>query len=414
MVPLHDSGDTNLLPRLAFILAWTALFAGLTLPTIAPGAANIAIFTLMGVGLLVLAAVPGARAVFRQPSIQLALLAGLALVVALAATATSPMHIVMIFVLAPLWLAGLLAALLVRLGRWLTPLVIASFALAGAAGGAAIATFDVLLLQHERGGQMVNNPIHLADLSLMLGFVALGGVLDRRPIRLLFLLGPVLALLAIWFSGSRGPLVAFVPMVVVGGTVLALMTLPRRLALAVGLTVIAMVGVAGFAVLGLGLGGRLESLGELGNVLLTGSSADSSTSQRLFMYHSAWNAFQASPWFGHGLIDYTAIAGQYAPTGPSTLNSGHLHNDVADFAVVGGLLGLVCYGLLLVAPIAGGLAVRGANRPAAIYLGIVTSLGYLGMGQTNAMFGILTQTVVYAVVLALIAALGELGRGESA
>lgn len=402
-----------MLPRLVFVLAWAALLAGLTLPTIAPEIANVATLIFMGAGLLLLAIVPAARAVLRQRSVLLALLAGLALLLALTMTAKSPMHIIAVLVLAPLWLAGMHAGLLVRLGQWLTPLVIASFALAGAAGGAAIAAFDVLVRQQDRGGFLVNNPIHLADLSLMLGFVALLGLLDRRPIRLLFLLGPVLALITVWFSGSRGPLVAFVPMLVVGGIAIAWMTLPRPAAIAAAVIVIAVVGIGGFAIIGLGLGGRLSSIGEVSTVLLTGSSADGATSERLFMYQSAWSAFWASPWFGHGMIDYTAIARQYAPAGPEFPLSEHLHSDIANFAVIGGGLGLLSYGLLLVAPLAGGLAVRGPNQQAAIYLGLVGSVGYLGMGLTNAMFGVLSQTVVYAVILAVIAALGELDRGET-
>ena len=67
----------------------------------------------------------------------------------------------------------------------------------------------------------------------------------------------------------------------------------------------------------------------------------------------------------------------------------------------------------LVAPLVGGLAVRGPDRPAAIYLGMVAGVGYLGMGLTNAMFGVLSQTVVYAVIPALIAALGQLGQAKT-
>lgn len=403
----------NLLPRLFSTLAWAALLAGLTLPTIAPEVANVATLTLMGIGLLTLAIVPAARAVLRQRSVLVPLVAGLLLLLALAITAKSPMHIAVIMVLAPLWLAGPYAGLLVRPGRWLTPVTIASFALAGAAGGAAVAAFDVLVRQQDRGGFLVNNPIHLADLSLMLGFVALVGVLDWRPIRLLFLLGPVLALITVWFSGSRGPLVAFVPMFVVGGIAIAWMTLPGRLAMAAAVVVIAAVGIGGFAIIGLGLGGRLSSLGEVGTVLLTGSSADGATSERLFMYLSAWNAFWASPWFGHGMIDYTAIARQYAPIGPGYPISEHLHSDIANFAVIGGGLGLLSYGLLVLAPLAGALPVRGPNRRVAIYLSAVAGVGYFGMGLTNAMFGVLSQTVVYAVILALIAALGQLGQRET-
>jgi O-antigen ligase len=112
------------------------------------------------------------------------------------------------------------------------------------------------------------------------------------------------------------------------------------------------------------------------------------------------------------MIEFTTSAAAFAPPGPGYAPSSHLHNDLADFAVIGGLLGLICYGLLLAAPFAGGLATRGRHRHAALYLGVLASLGYLSMGLTNAMFGILTQTVVYGVLLALIAALAQLGQED--
>lgn len=407
----------NVLPKLVFMLAWAALFAGLTLPTPTPEVANIATLVLMGAGLVLLALVPSARLVLRQPAIVLSGAAGVVLLAALGFTASSPQHIAMIMVLSPLWLAGPHAGLLTRLGARLTPLVIASFALAGAAAGAAIAAYGALVLQLERGGYLVNNPIHLGDLSLMLGFVALVGMLDRRRVRFVFLLGPVLALTAVWFTGSRGPLVAFVPMLVVAAAVLAAMTLSRRQATTAIAGVVLLIAVAGTSMIGLGLGGRLGGLGEAAMALVTGGPTDGAIGERLFMYQAAWNAFWASPWFGYGMVDYTISAAPFAPPGPGYPPSGHLHSDLADFAVIGGVLGLISYGLLLAAPLVGALATRGQNRQAALYLGATASVGYLSMGLTNAMFGILTQTVVYAVILALIAALAQpalLAQGETA
>ena len=105
------------------------------------------------------------------------------------------------------------------------------------------------------------------------------------------------------------------------------------------------------------------------------------------------------------MIDFTTLVAPYMPPQYDYAPSGHLHNDIADFAVIGGALGLACYGLLLAAPVAGGLSARGPNRAMILYLGVVTSLGYFTMGLTNAMFGILTQTVLYGVILSLMATL---------
>ena len=392
------------------LLAWMAVAAGLVGSTILPEITNIATLSLMGVGLLILAAIPATRAVLAQPTVWVPLLAGLVLLVALLFTATTPIHVLVIFVLAPLWLVGPHAALLSRLKDRLTPELIARLALLGTAGAALVAGFDVLVLGADRGGFIVNNPIHLADIALMLGLITPIGLLDRGKHRYVYLLGPVLALATIWFSGSRGPLLAFVPMLICGAAALAWFTLPRRAALLSTIATIAVVGVAGFVVLGSPLAGRMGQFNEVVSLLSTGVVPEQFLDhERLTMLQSAWSAWLASPVYGHGMIDYTQIAASYGPADNPYPPSGHLHNDIADFAVIGGTLGLAAYGLLLLAPLIGAMRVHGPYRAAAIYLGLVTGIGYLAMGLTNAMFGILSQTVLYAVILALIAVLSVPG-----
>ena len=394
------------------ILAWVALFIGLVMPTLAPSTANIGTLVLMGIGLLWLLARPG-RAIVMQLAVWITLLAGAALVLALIPTATSVQHIIAILILAPIWFVAAHSALLRQLGQWLTPFVIGCFALTGAAAGAAIAVLDVLVLGEERGGGLVNNPIHHADITLMLGFVALVGLTSGSRRSLVFLLGPILALVAIWFSESRGPLLAFAPMLALGGGVLAVLTLPRRqAAMAIGTgAVLACLGA--YTMLSSGAAGRLASITEIGAVF-TGSAVDASATERLDMLHSAVNAFRASPIYGHGIIDYTDVAESFQPAGKNYSSWGHLHNDLADFAVIGGSLGLLSYGLLLLAPLLAGLQARGRWRPAVIYLGTVTPVGYFAMGLTNAMIGILAQTTLYAVILSLIATLSLEGKDHSA
>jgi O-antigen ligase len=68
-------------------------------------------------------------------------------------------------------------------------------------------------------------------------------------------------------------------------------------------------------------------------------------------------------------------------------------------------LGLLSYGLILLAPFAGAWRAQGSQRAPALYLALVASVGYAGMGLTNAMFGVLAQTLVYTVLLSLVAVL---------
>lgn len=394
-----------MLPKLLRLLAWAALLAGLCLTTPTPEIANVMTLVLLGVGVMILIASPQARPVLAQPVIGLPLLAGGLLLVAVLITAKSPLHVLAMLALAPLWFAGGHAALLSTIRERLTPVVIGSFALVGTAQGAGIAAYDVLVRQIERGGSLVNNPIHLADLTLMLGFVALVGLFDRRPIRLLFLAGPVLAGVAMVYTGARGALLALAPMLVIGGALLAFQILPRKRAWQLAVVgVVAIVALLG-AMFALGLGGRMTGAFEIAITLVSGGTPDGAVTERMSMYQTAWNAFQASPWFGFGMIDFTTLVAPYMPPQYNYAPSGHLHNDIADFAVIGGVLGLICYGLLIAAPLVGGLTARGPNRAMVLYLGVVTSLGYFSMGLTNAMLGILTQTVLYGVILSLMATL---------
>ncbi|WP_127751726.1 O-antigen ligase family protein [Devosia sp. 1566] len=388
------------------MLAWCALVCGLTLPTLAPGAANMLTLVLMGVGLTLLPTAEG-RGALGQPATWLPLVAGGLMLLAIAGSAREPMSFGAIIFLVPLFLAAPHAALVEQLGARLTLTAVGTLALLGAIAGAVVAGFDVFVMGEPRGGVLVNNPIHLADLALTLGFVAAVGVLSRWRWRAVFLLGPLAALLAIWFSGSRGPLVAFVPMSMAALAGAAVHYLPRRRAwLLIGCGAVAALLV--FAVLiGTGWIERTGPFGEIVSLFRSGEPGDDSTSQRLIMYRSALAAFMASPVWGHGLGHFMEAAAQFAPPGARFPKYDHLHNDIADFAVSGGLLGLLSYGLILLAPFAGAWRAQGSQRAPALYLALVASVGYAGMGLTNAMFGVLAQTLVYTVLLSLIAVLAS-------
>jgi O-antigen ligase len=398
------------------LLAWLTLFVGLVMPTIIPEIANVSILVLAAAGLFILLVDQNARAVLKQPAAWLPLFAGALLVLALSFTARSAMHIVAVLILAPLFLVAPLAALIGRLRLRLDPELIGCFALVGSLGAAAIAIYDVFVRGLGRGGNMFNNVIHFADIALTIGFVAAVGVFSaRHSRRLIFLAGPVLALVAVMLANSRGPILAAIPVALVSVVLISAHLLPRRWIAPASILAVAVLIGAGFIAYALGFGDRLARLANVGTLLATGTTEDNSVNERFYMLVSAYNAFMASPIFGHGLIDYTHAAAQFAPEGPVQYRpSQHLHNDIADFAVIGGSLGLLSYGMLLAAPLAGALAVGGRWRGAALYLGVLIPVGYFAMGLTNAMLGILTQTVVYAVVLALIAALGQSAKNPAA
>ncbi|NGP16851.1 O-antigen ligase family protein [Devosia aurantiaca] len=393
------------MPQLVSLLAALALFAGLVLSTPLPEVANIIGLVLMVVALIALFFDRRAREIARQPHFLAIYGAGLLLLLALIPTATSAEHIAAILILAPLWLAGPYAGLITGAPRQLlSPLGIGVLALIGTTASTLIAGYDVFVLQMPRGGFSVNNPIHLADLAVSLGFLSLLGLFSRSRWRFIVLLGPVLALATVLLSASRGPLLAFCVLAAVSVVFyVAAIWRPRKaIALGLGLAFACLVLAAPFV--SVDLSGRKFQLADIAQQVLTGSTEDGSTSERLFMLQTAWGAFQASPVYGFGMIDYPSKAAPFGPSDNPFRPSQHLHNDIADFAVIAGSLGLLSYALIILAPLIGGLRTRRAD---ALFIGLMATAGYFTMGLTNAMIGILTQTMLFGLMLALIGMLSH-------
>lgn len=322
---------------------------------------------------------------------------------ALAPTTRSGANFFVLLALLPLGLALPLSRLFFRLGAHLTPLLVASLALAGSIIGTTIAAVALFVLGIERA-ELTMNAIHMGDLALTLGFIAASGVFAvTSRWRWIFLFGPLLAFMTIWWSGSRGPLLTFVGLAVLTGIFAVLLTAPRRHRWLFGLCLVTAVG----ALLVLAMTRYTAAIPGLNQVALLASglreSVDYSTSIRLEMLLGALNAFLASPLYGHGGESFMAVAASFGSRPDLVATAPHLHSDLADFAAIGGTLGLIAYVALIVAPI---LAARTAalSRHVWLYNGCALSAGYFGMGLTNAMFGILTLTSTYAVVLAILLA----------
>lgn len=385
------------------ILAWVALAAGLALPTAFPEVANVLFLTAACLSLLVCARGTNWLALLGRPGVAAPLGSIFVLFVAFAITASTPLHFVSALYFGPLLLIGPIVALFDRTRGIVTVDTIGLMASVGAAAAAAIALFDSVVLGQVRAGTLVNNPIHFAALALILGFVALVGLSSTRPlVRIAALVAPSLGLLAVVLSGSRGPMFAALPLVALAAALILTRVSRRRAFLALcclGAIAVVAVLVAWFT----GVFLRFTIFVELPQLLAGGSTTDNSTSERLQIYLAAWRTFLDTPVFGHGLVNLTAPVMQHVPLGIDLSGYQHLHNDLADFAVAGGALGLVAYALILLAPIAealrGGAWRRQGN---ALYLALVVSVGFFCMGLTNATFGILSQTVLYAFVVALV------------
>jgi O-antigen ligase len=373
--------------------AWLVPFTGLSLVVFGPELSHDVILVLMAFSLLHLIWVPERRRIWRQAAVWIPLVAGLLLLIAFTMTAKSAVHVAAVLVFIHLFMVGPLVGLLQRIRTQLTLERIAILAMIGSIGGLVVALVDVYVFGAQRAG-LVNNPIHLADTALMVGFVAPIGFWGTSRGRWTFLAGPLLATATVVLTGSRGPLLAAGAMYCVIAVALAVSAYSRQTVLR-WLSGIAVVLLFGFVAAGI----YAAQSSWLFNIALL----DASTSERLIMYEAAYRAFLASPLTGYGLLDYFEAARSQMPAAINFPEYAHLHNDLANFAVAGGVLGLLAYAFFLFAPLMGAASGPHATRLPLLYLGSVTTAGYFVMGMTNAVIGLRWLDIVLAMILAIIA-----------
>ena len=169
--------------------------------------------------------------------------------------------------------------------------------------------------------------------------------------------------------------------------------------------------VAGMSVAGLGavavavvlLGGRIARLPKIVEAMLAGGEiSDRTTLSRLDLYQGAWHAFQQSPLVGHGWAHLMTAVTPFLAN-PQLARLPQLHNDIADFAVAAGIIGLFCYVALLVVPVAAALASpRDRQYGFRVYGCLVLSVAYCCDGMTDLMFGFEFHTALYAGLAAIL------------
>lgn len=385
-------------------IAALLLSAGLVFPTLSPYTAVYVTLSLMVVSIVGLFA--------RQSDHLGALPYRLVLLALLILTAMLPFvwqgtgDLIFMLVLAPLLLAPAVPMLLAEEHDFNTGTIVALFCLFGALAGTLEAVYEVFVLGVSRAGG-TNNPIHFGGIAVLLGFFALTGLFGTRSQwRFLFLLGPAFGLAATMLSASRGPMLAVAAISLLVGPLLV-----RWFWRQTGFRIVlVLMAIAGVAVLFFGqLPGQYSgrSFGLFSDISQIFSGQASFNDQvRLAYYQAAVDAFEQAPWFGHGAGQMiSAPAEFYSAQFAFLATSEHLHSDLADFAVLGGTFGLLAYALLLIAPFT---ALRGVIDPDLrhqILVGaIVLGVGIFSLGLTNAVFGILPQTVLYALLLGILMA----------
>ena len=248
-------------------------------------------------------------------------------------------------------------------------------------------------------------PIVLSNALLALGFISLGGIFVRRDrLAWLYLLPPLLAIIATILTGSRGPLLA-VPIVAVAAT---LFIWRARFhgsvrAIVVGTAALILVFAGGIAAVLQGRAGSLLSI--FGEVAQGSAVVDESTRERFVLYRAGWQSFQQSPWIGHGWGNIIPSVKPFIPDADQWMLSilPQLHNDVLNFAVASGVVGVVAYLFIVTAPIVGALlSPPDSLRTFRLYGATVLTIVYVGGGLTDLMFGFEFHTYLFAMLTAIL------------
>lgn len=274
--------------------------------------------------------------------------------------------------------------------------VFARLALAGAGIGMIIALYDAFVLQLARAGSGITDPIRLGNTALILGFLALLGFLVRKDQwRWVYLAGPAFGTMTILLAGARGAIIAF-PFLLVAAIFLLIERKRLALVLAGGLVLAALGGLSLVSLMG---ADRLASIFGVINDLASGREvADEAVRVRLELYRAGWRAFAEAPWFGHGWahvmpdtrIHLAKYYSDYAASLP------HLHNEVTQFAVAGGVFGICVLILLLAAPIIACLrSPRDSQYRARMAGCVMLVVAYVGMGLPDTMVGFELHTTLY-------------------
>ena len=335
-----------------------------------------------------------------EPMAQLFLGAFALLVVLFAATAMSPADLRLVFNFTFFLLYAPFAILLSRHAAAANAARIASLALIGTALAALIA-----IVEGHAGDRALginSDPIRFADTALIFGFLALMGVravTGRR--RWLFLAGPLLALVVVVLSGARVAIVAY-PVVAAAAL---LMLAPRRWVVPLAVALVALLVATGLLVEFSG-NARFASLVTTIDQIAGGQTVtDESVHIRLELYRAGWAAFLQSPLIGHGLAHMMETATSLLPIEERGITKGlpHLHNELLNFAVFGGLVGVVMYFVLLLAPVWLALrSVADSQRPQRILATGIISVAYFMLGLTDTMISFELHTAFYVVLTAII------------
>jgi O-antigen ligase len=341
---------------------------------------------------------------YREPTALIFLGAWGLLLVCYAISAKRPGDVVLAFNFVMLLLYAPMRHELTRWARPTNARLVANLASAGVMVALAVALFQIVVLGQPRADNILFGAILLANTAVLLGFLALIGVMTEGPNRWAYLVMPVLGVVVAGLTGSRGPLLAVVPLMLVAAIFIARHFRIRAAVVAgAGIGLVLVGAVAMWAM----QSRALTVFTAIGEVLAgrdISAIVDETTRYRLDLYWAGYQAFLQQPIFGHGWARLMSAAWPYLPADKAPyLSLPQLHNDVVNFAVAAGVVGIGVYLTLLAAPVIGVLrSPRDTQFGVRLYGIVILVVAYLFDGLTDLMLGFEFHTAFYATLAAVL------------
>jgi O-antigen ligase len=296
-----------------------------------------------------------------------------------------------------------IASLLTRAASPRATTVVAWLAFAGATLGAVYSVGEILFTNASRAGWLMpqNDPIRVANTALLLGFLCLIGLRQQTGRwRLLLLAGPFLGLAAVIACGSRTAMVAFAVLLF-----WVALWLAQNWKWRVAICAILAVALIGVVTSGVIQSERLSSLILSVQEILTNQPlTDKSMDIRMSLYRAALEAFGGAPLFGYG---WAGMMDAIAPLLPEVhavhAEQPHLHNELLNFALSTGIVGVFAFVALLAGPLI--TAIRStpdSQKHARIFGCSILVVGYVVMGSADTMISYETHTALYVLWSAIL------------
>lgn len=296
-----------------------------------------------------------------------------------------------------------ISAALSRLASPRNVLIVARLALAGASVAFAYALWQKLVWNVGRAEGLWSISMASAAAAVVLGFLAtIGLVQSTRRTRYLYLAGPILGIAVILMSGSRGPLLAVPPMLVV-----LLFFAFRNRWIAGGIVAAAALAVLVAFTFFQSRLGRFGTISEALWAIVNNQdlALQSSNGKRLVILRASVEAFFNRPWLGYGWGEKNAWVRYFSNDVIHLLNRKrhHLHSDLLNFGVSGGLMGLTAYALIILAPVVSAWrSIRDSQYTARLMAALLIASGFAAAGAVNIVIGFEFLTTLYAMLSAIV------------